>query len=261
VDEQGVAGQEVILIARPAAPSPPDAGEALREILVSSVGLATYTVTTVVALVEQAVTAAVSATVGAAMNRAVPLVADAILQRLDLTDLVLDHVDLRRIVESTLDEIDLTALVLERVDIDAIVGAADIEAVIDRVPIVSIADYVIEEIDLPQIIRDSTSGVAGEALDSVRRQGVGADVLLSGLIDRIIRRRERSLAAPGAPESLRTRGVEGDGRAQDHAAQATGTTPEEAADDAAEEAADEAADDAARDRTQGAEERAEAHSS
>ena len=210
MDEQGVAGQEVILIARPAAPSPPDAGEALREILVSSVGLATYTVTTVVALVEQAVTAAVSATVGAAMNRAVPLVADAILQRLDLTDLVLDRVDLRRIVESTLDEIDLTALVLERVDIDAIVGAADIEAVIDRVPIVSIADYVIDAIDLPQIIRDSTSGVAGEALDSVRRQGVGADVLLSGLIDRVIRRRERSLAAPGTPESLRTRGVEVD---------------------------------------------------
>ena len=210
MDEQGVAGQEVILIARPAEPSPPDAVEALREILVSSVGLATYTATTVLSLVEQAVTSAVNATVGAAMDRAVPLVADAILQRLDLTDLVLDRVDLRRIVESTLDEIDLTTLVLQRVDIDAIVEAADIEAVIDRVPIVSIADYVIEEIDLPQIIRDSTSGVAGEALDSVRRQGVGADVLLSGLIDRVIRRRERSLVAPGTPGSLRTRGVEVD---------------------------------------------------
>ena len=69
-------------------------------------------------------------------------------------------------------------------------------------PIVAIADYVIDEIDLPQIIRDSTSGVAGEALDSVRRQGVGADMLLSRVIDSVIRRRERNLDAPGDPLSL-----------------------------------------------------------
>jgi len=129
-------------------------------------------------------------------------VADAIVDRLDLTDLVMDRVDLVRIVDATLDRMDLTALVLARVDIDAIVGAADIESVIDRVPIIPIADYVIDEIDLPQIIRDSTSGVAGEALDSVRRQGVGADLLLARMVDRVIRRRSRRLDAPGDPESL-----------------------------------------------------------
>ena len=198
-------GQEVILVARPAAPTPPDAVEALREILGSSLGLATYTATTVVSLVEQAITSTVGGVVNAAMDRAVPLIADAILERLDLTDLVLQRVDLRRVVESTLDEMDLTSLVLQRVDVNAIVGAADIDAVIDRVPIVTIADYVIDEIDLPQIIRDSTSGVAGEALDSVRRQGVGADMLLAGFVDRIVRRRARDLDAPGEPESLRER--------------------------------------------------------
>jgi hypothetical protein len=196
-------GQEVILVARPAAPAPPDAVEALREILGSSLGLATYTATTLVTLVEQAITSTVGGVVNAAMDRAVPLIADAILERLDLTDLVIQRVDLRRVVESTLDEMDLTSLVLQRVDVNAIVGAADIDAVIDRVPIVTIADYVIDEIDLPQIIRDSTSGVAGEALDSVRRQGVGADMLLAGFVDRIVRRRTRDLDAPGEPESLR----------------------------------------------------------
>jgi hypothetical protein len=198
-------GQEVILVARPAAPTPPDPVEALREILGSSLGLATYTATTVVSLVEQAIASTVSGVVNAAMDRAVPLIADAILERLDLTDLVIQRVDLRRVVESTLDEMDLTSLVLQRVDVNAIVGAADIDAVIDRVPIVTIADYVIDEIDLPQIIRDSTSGVAGEALDSVRRQGVGADMLLAGFVDRIVRRRSRDLDAPGEPESLRDR--------------------------------------------------------
>jgi len=201
-------GQEVILVARPAAPTPPDAVEALREILGSSLGLATYTATTVVSLVEQAITSTVGGVVNAAMDRAVPLIADAILERLDLTDLVIQRVDLRRVVESTLDEMDLTALVLQRVDVNAIVGAADIDAVIHRVPIVTIADYVIDEIDLPQIIRDSTSGVAGEALDSLRRQGVGADMLLAGFVDRIVRRRGRDLDAPGEPESLRGRPTE-----------------------------------------------------
>lgn len=201
-------GQEVILVARPAAPAPPDAVEALREILGSSLGLATYTATTLVSLFEQAITSTVGGAVNAAMDRAVPLIADAILERLDLTDLVIQRVDLRRVVESTLDEMDLTSLVLQRVDVNAIVGAADIDAVIDRVPIVTIADYVIDEIDLPQIIRDSTSGVAGEALDSVRRQGVGADMLLAGFVDRIVRRRGRDLNAPGEPESLQGRPTE-----------------------------------------------------
>ena len=193
---------EIVLITRPTAPEPPHPLEALREIVTSSVGLATYTATTMASLIEQTVTATVGATVNATLDRVVPLVADAIVDRLDLTDLVMDRVDLVRIVDATLDRMDLTALVLERVDIDAIVGAADIESVIDRVPIIPIADYVIDEIDLPQIIRDSTSGVAGEALDSVRRQGVGADLLLARMVDRVIRRRSRRLDAPGDPESL-----------------------------------------------------------
>ncbi len=189
---------EVILVTRPASPAPPSPADALREILTSSIGLATYTATTMVSLVEQTVTSSVNA----ALDRVVPAIADAVVARLDLTDLVIDRVDLARVVNSTLDEMDLTTLVLDRVDIDAIVGAADIDAVVDRVPIVAIADYVIDEIDLPQIIRDSTSGVAGEALDSVRRQGVGADMLLSRIVDGVIRRRERNLDAPGDPQSL-----------------------------------------------------------
>jgi hypothetical protein len=189
---------EVVLVTRAAEPSAPDPVEAIREIFTSSVGLATYTATTMAALVGQTVTTAVNS----ALDRAVPMIADAVIDRLDLTDLVIDRVNLTRVVESTLDGMDLTQLVLDRVDIDAIVGAADIEAVIDRVPIIPIADYVIDEIDLPQIIRDSTTGVAGEALDSVRRQGVGADLLLAGIIDRVLLRRGRDLDAPGEPESL-----------------------------------------------------------
>jgi hypothetical protein len=141
--------------------------------------------------------------VNAALDRLVPVIADAIIERIDLTGVVIDQVDLNRIVNSALDSLDLTQLVIDRVDIDAIVGAADIDAVIDRVPIIPLANYVIDEIDLPQIIRDSTSGIAGDAVSTVRKQGVGADQLVARLADRItFRHRQRKVEAPGDPESL-----------------------------------------------------------
>ena len=132
-----------------------------------------------------------------------PAIADAIIERIDLTDIVLDQVDLDRIVTRALDGLDLTQLVIDRVDIDALVAEADIEAVIDRVPIIPLANYVIDEIDLPQIIRDSTGGIATDAMGAVRVQGMGADQFVGRLADRVLlRRRQRKVDAPGDPESL-----------------------------------------------------------
>jgi hypothetical protein len=205
MDPVGVTRGEVVLVTRPAAstspaPSPIDA---LREVVSSSVGMATYTASTLVSLIEQTVTTAVTSSVNAALDRLVPSIADAIIERIDLTQVVIDQVDLHRIVTSALDTLDLTELVIDRVDVDAIVAEADIEAVIDRVPIIPLANYVIDEIDLPQIIRDSTSGIAGDAMNTVRRQSIGADQLVSRLADRIVfRRHGRKVDAPGNPESL-----------------------------------------------------------
>ncbi len=198
---------EVVLVTRPAhdadAHPRPHPIETLREILGSTVGQAAYTATTLASLVQQTVTYTVSSTVNAVLDRTVPAVTDAIIARIDLTELVLDQVDLRPIVLRALDEIDLTAIVLDRVDINAIVAAADIEDIIDRVPIVPIANYVIDEIDLPQIIRQSTGGIATEAINATRVQGVGADQFIAHLADRILHRRKpRDLDAPGDPESL-----------------------------------------------------------
>ncbi len=195
--------REVVLITRPAPAGPPNPLDALRDVFSSSVGMATYTASTFASLIEQTVSYAVSTSVNAALDRLVPVIADAIIERIDLTDLVIEQVDLNRIVNSALDSLDLTQLVIDRVDINAIVAEADIEAVIDRVPIIPLANYVIDEIDLPQIIRDSTSGIAGDAVSTVRKQGVGADQLVARLADRVtFRRRQRKLEAPGEPESL-----------------------------------------------------------
>jgi hypothetical protein len=201
--------EEVVLVTRPSAsgsqttgPTPPDPIGTLREVVASSLGMAAYTASTLASLVEQTVTYAVTTAVNSALDRLVPVIADAIIERIDLTDVVIEQVDLNRIVTSALDTLDLTQLVIDRVDVDAIVAEADIDAVIDRVPIIPLANYVIDEIDLPQIIRDSTSGVAGDAMNTLRRQGVGADRLVARLVDRATFRKSRKLEAPGEPESL-----------------------------------------------------------
>jgi hypothetical protein len=178
---------EVVVVARPlpSAPTPP-AG------LLGLVLAPVYVAREVVA-----------GATSAALDRIVPAVVDAVLERIDLTELVLSRVDLQRVVTDALDTLDLTDIVLDRVDVDAIVARADIEAVIDRVPIIPLANYVIEEIDLPQIIRESTGGVATDAVNSIRVQSVGADQLVSRMADRfLLRRRQRKVDAPGEPESL-----------------------------------------------------------
>lgn len=133
-------------------------------------------------------------------------VVEAALDSIDITEIVLQRVDLERVVDAALDELDLTALVAERVDIDALVAAVDLEPIIDRLPIVDIAEYVIEMVDLPAIIRTSTGGVASDAIDAVRLRSYATDIAVARIVDRVLPRRGRDLEAPGEPESLSGRG-------------------------------------------------------
>jgi len=195
---------EVVLVTRPAPARPANPFSVIRDVVSNSVGMATYTATTMTSLIEQAVSSAVETSLNTALDRLVPTIADAIIERIDLNRIVLDQVDLNLIVNKALDTLDLTQLVIDRVDVNAIVAEADIDAVIDRVPIIPLANYVIDEIDLPQIIRDSTSGIAGDAMNTARRQSVGADEMVSRIADRItFRRKARKVDAPGKPNSLK----------------------------------------------------------
>jgi len=185
---------EVVLVTRPAAGSDTarsaSPAEVLREVISHSVGLATFTATTAAEITQQAVGA-----IAASGLRATYRGAQVVL------DPVLDAV-VPRVTDAILDRVNLTEIVLERVDIDAIVAKADMNAIIDRVPIVPIADYVIDEIDLPQIIRQSTGGIATQAINSVRVQSFGADQWIARVTDSIVRRTKRRVDAPGDPESL-----------------------------------------------------------
>lgn len=77
-------------------------------------------------------------------------------------------------VERVLDEIDLTDLVRRRVDLIALTNEA------------------IDGVDLPAIIRESTGTVTAEVMSDVRTQSERADDLVSGFVDRMLRRSRES---------------------------------------------------------------------
>ena len=65
---------------------------------------------------------------------------------------------------------------------------------------VAVAEYVVAEIDLPEIIRASTGSVASETVRGLRMQGVGADQAVTRVVDRVLfRRAERRSAADAVP--------------------------------------------------------------
>jgi hypothetical protein len=122
---------------------------------------------------------------------------DAIVRQVDIAAIV-DRVDIDAIAK----RIDLDAIV-ERIDLDAIVSRIDLDAIVDRVDIVGLAEEVVNGIDLPEIIRESTGTMASEVVRDARMQSIVADVTIARLVDRIIhRRRARRTDAPGEPESL-----------------------------------------------------------
>ena len=95
---------------------------------------------------------------------------------------------LTKIAELVIEQIDLTALVRDSVDIDAIVTDVDIEAIIARIDLIGLADQIIDGVDLPSIIRESTGTVTAEVMTDVRTQTARADDMISGFVDRMLGR-------------------------------------------------------------------------
>ena len=117
---------------------------------------------------------------------------DAVVARADL-DAAVARVD----IEAILDRVDLDAIAAT-LDVDAVVARADLDRVIARIDIVRIVEEVLDAIDLPAIIRDSTGSMASETVRGVRMTGVSADDALSRVVDRALFRR-RHPERPGGP--------------------------------------------------------------
>jgi len=117
------------------------------------------------------------------------------------TNAVLDRV-VPIVVRAVLDRVDLTQLIIERVDVDRIIAEANLDEVIDRLPLVDVANYLIDEIDLPQIVRESTGGIASDAVNLLRMQSIDVDQALSRIVDTVLRRRTGRVSQAEGHESV-----------------------------------------------------------
>ncbi|HET6754633.1 MAG TPA: hypothetical protein VFH23_11880 [Jiangellaceae bacterium] len=86
---------------------------------------------------------------------------------------------------------------------EEVVARIDLDAIIARIDIAGLAEEVIESIDLPEIIRESTGTVASEVVRGVRMQSIDADEVVARVVDRLFfRRRRRATDALGEPLSV-----------------------------------------------------------
>lgn len=124
---------------------------------------------------------------------------DAVAARLDL-DAAVARVDLDAVVRR-LDLDDVAKLIdldalAARIDPDPVVARVDLEAILARVDIVGLAREVIDAIDLPEIVRHSTGTLTSDTIRTVRREAMQADEVVAGLFDRLLRRRVQRASAP-----------------------------------------------------------------
>jgi len=135
---------------------------------------------------------------------------DTLLDQLDLTSLVLDHLDIQRVasaidiqtlvadldvdalaarldMDRLLDRIDMNRL-LDRIDMDRLTERIDMQALLDRVDLPAVASGVIDDLDIPQVIREATTDTASEGVRDVRLRGVEADRAIGRAVDRLLGR-------------------------------------------------------------------------
>ena len=116
-----------------------------------------------------------------------------------------------QIVNGVVRELDVDAIV-KQVDIDALLASIDMDALMERIDIDGIVKRVdiaaiMDEIGLDDIVRQSTGVLASDSVKLVRVRSMNGDVIISGIVDRLLHRTPRYAALPGAgagpaPEGL-----------------------------------------------------------
>ncbi|HYZ03398.1 MAG TPA: hypothetical protein VFA92_18015 [Candidatus Binatia bacterium] len=93
-----------------------------------------------------------------------------------------------RITAAVVQEVDLDTIV-DRIDLDRVIERVDVDAVVARVDFERVARQLLEQVDIDEIIRESTAGLADETVESLRVQGMNADRMVSRVVDRLMRRK------------------------------------------------------------------------
>jgi hypothetical protein len=121
---------------------------------------------------------------------------DSLLQRVDI-DAIVQRVDIGALLE----RVDVQAII-DRVDIDTIVGRVDLDGLMNRIDIGPLAAGVLEEVDIGEIVRESTGSITGGVVDGGRVGAMRLDDFLARATDRVLfRRRARELTGPPVVEA------------------------------------------------------------
>jgi hypothetical protein len=93
------------------------------------------------------------------------------------------------VVEAVISRVDVTDLVARYVDLDRLVATVDVDAIAWRLDLLTLADYIIDGVDLPDIVRSSSASLTTEAVHRLRERGVDADDAVSRAVGRLLPRR------------------------------------------------------------------------
>lgn len=105
-------------------------------------------------------------------------------------------------IEEIIEQVDVDAL-LERVDVNRLLDRVDVDRLLDRVDIDRLLarvdlEELVQRAGIPDVVADTTGQLAGRTLDVARRQVVGLDTVVSGIVDRLLRRRGPAPVGPPA---------------------------------------------------------------
>ncbi|MET9272017.1 hypothetical protein [Kribbella sp. NPDC003557] len=106
----------------------------------------------------------------------------------------------RTLLRLVLDRIDLTETVKRYVDVNSIVQDVDLDAVVGRMDIAGLAEGVIAEVDVAEIIRQSTGSLTSDTVQGARMQGISGD----DAVDRATGRIRVRFSRKHAPTAART---------------------------------------------------------
>lgn len=106
----------------------------------------------------------------------------------------------RTLLRLVLDRIDLTETVKRYVDVNSIVEDVDLDAVVGKMDIAGLAEGVIAEVDVAEIIRQSTGSLTSDTVQGARMQGISGD----DAVDRATGRIRVRFSRKHAPTAART---------------------------------------------------------
>lgn len=142
------------------------------------------------------------------IRRLAPPVLDAVLDGIDLTRLVTQRVDLDAVaraldLDAAVARVDLAPVidrVLTQIDVNEVAARIDVEAILDRVDLIALARYIIDGVDLPEIVRESSGSMASEGIRGIRMRTIDADERVNRIVDHVLLRRHDQRVA-GRAES------------------------------------------------------------